>query len=89
MGINWKDIHFGNSPITNEIFIGKSKPMKNNPGLSIWTDKSKDVAEECMYAVCCNLKQIQKDNGKAYAGYKYEDGSRIVWIAPGHEIEIK
>ena len=91
MGIKWDDIHFGISPFSNSIFIGKSKPMKGNEKVSIWTDKSKDVSNECMYAVCCKLKQIQEDkkDGKPYAGYKYEDGSQLVWVAPNHEIEIK
>lgn len=90
MAIKWEDIHFGNSLFTNSIFIGKSKPMKENPKLSLWTDKSKDVSDECLYAVCCKLRQMQEEKAdKPYAGYKYDDGSQLIWIAPNHEFEIK
>lgn len=91
MGIKWEDIHLWVSPITNSIYMGKSKPMKDNPKVSIWIDKSGDISNECMYAVCCKLKQEQeeRDDGKAYAGYQYEDGSQLVWVAPNHKIEIK
>ena len=91
MGINWKDVHFGNSPLTNEIYIGKSKPMKNRPALSEWTDKSGDVSNECMYAVWCKLRLMQeeKEDGKPYAGYKYEDGSQLMYVAPGHKIKVE
>lgn len=46
MGIKWEDIHIGNALLSNSIFIGKSKTMKDNPNLSIWTDKSKDISIE-------------------------------------------
>jgi len=91
MGIKWEDIQIGNSPLTNSIFIGKSKPMKDNPRVSIWTDKSEDMSEDCMYAVYCKLKQeqMERDDGKPYVGYEYADGSKLIWVAPNHEIEIK
>ena len=90
MGIKWDDIHFGQSLFTNSIFIGKSKPIKDNPKISEWIDKSKDVSEECMYAVCCKLRQEQseREDNKLYAGYMYEDGSQLIWIAPNGKIEI-
>jgi hypothetical protein len=85
-GIKWEDIHIGNSLLSNSIFIGKSKPMKDNPKLSIWSDKSKG-----MYAVCCKLKQEQeeREDERPYAGYEYEDGSQLIWIKPNTKIEIK
>jgi len=91
MGIKWEDIHIGNSLLSNSIFIGKSKPLKDNPKVSIWSDKSKDISDECMYAVCCKLKQEQEErkDGRPYAGYEYADGSQLIWIAPNTEIEIK
>ena len=90
MGIKWKDIHFGNSMLTNSIFIGKSKVMKNKPELSVWTDKSEDISNECMYAVACKLKQEQLEggDGKGYSGYGYEDGSKLIWIAPNHDFKV-
>lgn len=91
MGIKWEDIHLGNELFTKQIFMGKSKPMKDNPNVSIWSDKSKDVSEACMYAVCCKLKQEQEErkDGKPYAGYEYADGSKLIWIKPNTKIEIK
>lgn len=91
MGIKWEDIHIGNSLLSNSIFLGKSKPMKDNPNLSIWTDKSKDISNECMYAVCCKLKQelSERKDDRPYVGYMYEDGSQLIYIAPNHNIEIK
>ena len=90
MGIKWEDIHFGNSPLTNSIFMGKSKPMKDMPELSVWTDRSKDISEECMYAVACKLKQEQAErkDEKGYSGYKYADGSKLMWVAPNYEVKV-
>ena len=90
MGIKWKDIHFGNALLTNSIFIGKSKPMKDMSELSVWTDKSEDISNECMYAMVCKLKHEQsemKDN-KGYIGYEYSDGSKLIWIAPNHDFKV-
>ena len=90
MGIKWEDIHFGISPITNSIFIGKSKLMKNNPKVSEWIDKSKDMSNECMYAVACKLKQkeLESKDDKGYYGYEYSDGSKLIYIVPNHKIEV-
>jgi hypothetical protein len=91
MAIKWSDIHICCSDFTGAIYIGKLKPMKNRPEISEWVDKSGDMADECMYAVCCKLKGEQegKEDGKPYAGYKYEDGSQLVWVAPNHKIIVE
>lgn len=50
--IKWNDVHVGVSPITNEIYIGKSKPVEGaRPGTSMWIDKSEAKTEEVVKAV--------------------------------------
>ena len=89
MSIKWSDIHIGNELLTKRIFMGKSKPMKDNPKVSIWTDKSDDISNECMYAVCCMLKQELEENGELYAGYEYEDGSKLIYIPSNRKFNIE
>lgn len=91
MSIKWEDVHFGLSPVTNEIYIGKSKPMKDDSNLSVWTDKSKDVSNQCMYFVSQKLKREWEmdEEENNYVCYEYSDGSRLLWVAPGYGAEIK
>ena len=74
MGIKWEDIHIGNSLLSNSIFIGKSKPIKDNPKISEWTDRSNDMSDECINAVHHKLKQeqLERKNEKPYCDESYE-----------------
>lgn len=49
MAIKWEDVKVGVSPITNSIFIGKTKVEKD--GLEIWTDRSDDKKNDILLAV--------------------------------------
>lgn len=49
MSIKWEDIKVGVSPLTNSIFIGKTKAEKG--GLETWTDRSDDKKHEILLAV--------------------------------------
>lgn len=50
--IKWDDVHVGVSPLTREIYIGKSKPLAGaKPGTCMWTDKSEPKTEEVVRAV--------------------------------------
>lgn len=42
MSIKWEDVSAGISPLTGEIYLGKSKPLPGSEkdGLRMWTDKS-------------------------------------------------
>ena len=42
MGVKWEDVSAGISPLTGEIYLGKSKPLPRNEkdGLRMWTDRS-------------------------------------------------
>ena len=49
MSIKWEDVKVGVSPLTNSIFIGKTKVEKG--GLETWTDRSDDKKHEILLAV--------------------------------------
>ena len=49
MAIKWEDVKVGVSPITNNIYIGKTKVEKD--GLEIWTDRSGDKTHKILLAV--------------------------------------
>ncbi|NLC39792.1 MAG: hypothetical protein GX763_02620 [Clostridiaceae bacterium] len=51
MGIKWKDVKLGVSPLTQNIYIGKIKPMGGSDGLEVWTDKSEDKTNDVLRAV--------------------------------------
>ena len=76
--IKWDDVTVGASPLTNSIFIGKSKPMKGNPEVSEWTDKSKDKTQEVLRAVLDWF----------YARYKYDDKDSVELITDGKKYKL-
>jgi len=49
--IKWSDVKVGVSPLSNTIYMGKTKPMKGHPNISEWVDRSGDKTEEVMIAV--------------------------------------
>lgn len=49
MAIKWSDIKLGTSPLTNSIFIGRTKVGKN--GMEEWTDRSEDMKQDILKAV--------------------------------------
>ena len=72
--IKWSDIHVGVGAF-GTIYLGKSRPSKEYDGLTVWTDRSGDMTDECLVAVRDHLEaRIQK--GKNTTGYvwKRKDG---------------
>ena len=62
--IKWSDIHVGVGAF-GTIYLGKSRPSKEYDGLTVWTDRSGDMTDECLVAVRDHLEaRIQK--GKKY-----------------------
>lgn len=59
MGIKWEDVRILNSPLTNNIVLGKGK---TDGGLFIATDRSKDKTDEILSAVMCYMDQWATDN---------------------------
>lgn len=49
MGVKWDDVKVGVSPLTKNIYIGKTRQEKD--GICIWTDKSGDKTKDCVKAV--------------------------------------
>ena len=41
MGVKWEDVSAGISPLTGEIYLGKSKPLPGSEKdiLRMWTDR--------------------------------------------------
>lgn len=54
-------ITVGHSPLTNRIFVGRSKPMKNGPeGARMFTGEKHDVTQEAVFAVAHHM--VQRDD---------------------------
>ena len=68
--IKWCDINLGVSPLTNKIFIGKSKPVKDRPGVSAWTDRSGDMTDKVIYAIVDWFLARDKKECKIFIGNK-------------------
>jgi hypothetical protein len=51
MGIKWENVKLGVSPLTQNIYIGKTKVMSGSDGLEVWTDKSEDKTNDVLRAV--------------------------------------
>jgi len=62
MGIKWDDVRILNSPITNQIYLGKGKADKKYPGVWIATDKSKDRTDEMLSATMGYMDRWANDN---------------------------
>ena len=62
MAINWKNIKVGVSPITNSIYIGKTKKSGDN---ELWIDKSEDKTEEIIKCVMVHMLKIYDKEGKS------------------------
>ena len=56
---------FGVSPITKQIFMGKSKPHKD-PGYREWVGEKVDVTDECIKAVFEHL-YLMAEPGKPFS----------------------
>jgi len=67
MGIKWADVHIGTSPLTGNIYIGKTKKDSN---LTVWTDKSKDKTNECVMAVMEHMLIKAEEENKSK--FRYE-----------------
>jgi len=63
----------------------------NNDLIEIKIHINKKIIDDCIEIVSKELEHIQKGriDGKQYAGCLFEDGSKLIWIAPGHDFEIK
>lgn len=76
MGIKWTDVKLGVSPLSHNIYLGKTKPMSGSNGLEEWTDKSGDKTNDVLIAIVewfIYLKKYKdkskfsiKANGKEY-----------------------
>lgn len=53
MGVKWEDVSAGISPLTGEIYLGKSKPLPGNEkgGLRMWTDRSDSKTDNIVKVV--------------------------------------
>lgn len=53
MGVKWEDVSAGISPLTGEIYIGKSKPWSDGKTdhVRLWTDKSGPKTDNIVKAV--------------------------------------
>lgn len=53
MSIKWEDVSAGISPLTGEIYLGKSKPLSGSEkdGLRMWTDRSDSKTDNIVKAV--------------------------------------
>ena len=78
MGIKWEDVKLGVSPLTQNIYIGKIKPMGGSDGLEVWTDKSEDKTNDVLIAVVEWFIYLKK----------YEDKSKFSLEANGKEYTV-
>jgi len=62
MGIKWEDVRILNSPITNEIYLGKGRADKTRPGVWIAADKSKDITDELLSAAMGYMDRWANDH---------------------------
>lgn len=74
--IKWQDVKVGASPLTNSMFIGKTKKDKN--GLELWTDRSDDKTQEVLKAT------MDWFNSR----YKYEDKDSVSITLNGKEYRL-
>ena len=74
MAINWENIKVGVSPITNSIYIGKTK---KNGDMELWTDKSEDRTEEIIKCVMVHMLKIYDKEGKSI----YKSGRTTLCIS--------
>ena len=74
MGIKWDNIKVGVSPITNSIYIGKTK---KNGDKELWTDKSEDRTEEIIKCVMVHMLKIYDKEGKS----TYKSGRTTLCIS--------
>ncbi len=74
--IKWENIKLGASPITNNIYIGKTKVDKD--GLEIWTDRSGDMTQDVLKVV------LDWFNDR----YKYEDKDSVSITLNGKEYRL-
>lgn len=75
--IKWEDIKLGASPITNNIYIGKTKVDKD--GLEMWTDRSGDKTQDVLKAVLDWF----------YARHKYEKKDSVQIEVAGKRYILK
>ena len=62
MAINWKNIKIGVSPITNSIYLGKTKKKGD---MELWTEKSEDKTEEIIKCVMAHMLNIYDEEGES------------------------
>ena len=65
MGIKWENVKLGVSPLTQNIYIGKTKVMSGSDGLEVWTDKSEDKTNDVLRAVVQWFIYLKKDEDKS------------------------
>lgn len=53
MGVKWEDVSAGISPLTGEIYLGKSKPLPGSEkdNLRMWTDRSDSKTDNIVKVV--------------------------------------
>lgn len=70
MGVKWEDVSAGISPLTGEIYLGKSKPLPGSEkdGLRMWTDRSDSKTDTITFTIpgIVELKctDLRKKEGK-------------------------
>lgn len=74
MAIKWENIKVGVSPITNSIYIGKTKKNGDN---ELWTDKSEDKTEEIIKCVMVHMLNLRDKEGKT----AYKSGRTTLCIS--------
>ncbi|SDJ61794.1 DUF7446 family protein [Paenibacillus naphthalenovorans] len=53
----------GVSPITGTIYVGKSKPLKNDPNFKVWQGEKHDITDEAIKAVFEHMMHHAKETG--------------------------
>jgi hypothetical protein len=82
MGIKWADVRILNSPLTNQIVLGKViYPKDMVRGGCIATDKSKDKTDEILSCVMKYMDTWADDNNCKGMEIKNERGS-LTWRKP-------
>ena len=74
MGIKWSDIKIGISPLTNKLYIGKTRRDKD--GYELWTDKSPDMTDSMIRFVKEHLKErCREEEFKDGIYLNFKDGT--------------
>ena len=81
MGIKWDNVKLWVSPLTNSIYIGKTKMTSNNT--EIWIDKSDDKTSEAILCVMEHMLRNKYEKGMA----SYKSGKTKLTVFVDNECE--